>query len=63
MAKFRLPEGSRTKVIACIVGDGSDRVVLRFNKKGEVKCADQYVDAIKLLCPNLELLVEQAETE
>lgn len=61
MAKFRLPEGAATKAIA-VKSDG-DRIVLRFNKKREAKCADKNVDAIKRLCPNLELLVEQAETE
>lgn len=63
MAKFRLPKGAQTKVIALIVGDGQERVVLRFNKKGEAKCADKYAQGVKALCPNLELLVEQAETE
>jgi hypothetical protein len=61
MAKFRLPEGVATKVVA--VKSGGNRIVLRFNKKGEAKCADEHVEAIKLLCPNLELLAEQVETE
>ena len=61
MAKFRLPDGAATKVIS--VKDGDDRIVLRFNKKREAKCAEKNVDAVKRLCPNLELLVEQAETE
>lgn len=63
MAKFRLPKGAQTKTLSLIVGDGQDRVVLRFNKKGEAKCADKYAQDVKILCPNLELLEEQAETE
>jgi len=56
MAKFRLPEGARTKAMSFRHGEG--RIVLRFNKKGEAKCADKYADAIVRLCPNLELIEE-----
>ena len=61
MAKFRLPDGVQTKRL--VFREGDDRVILRFNKKGEAKCADKHIDAVKRLYPNLELLVEQAETE
>jgi len=61
MAKFRLAEGARTKQL--ILRDGDERVVLRFNKKGEAKCAEKYIGLVKSRCPNLELLAEQVETE
>lgn len=58
MAKFRLPEGARTKWLTVVLDDQA--VLLRFNKKGEAKCADKHVQEIKVLCPNLEL-VEESE--
>lgn len=61
MAKFRLPSGVGTKVLAFRTDGG--RVVLRFNKKGEAQCADKHTDAVKRLYPNLELLAEQVENE
>ncbi len=45
MAKFRLPSGVGTRVLAFRTEGG--RVVLRFNKKGEAQCADKYTDAVK----------------
>ena len=55
MAKFRLPSGAGTKRI--IIREAGEEVVLRFNKKGEAKCAEKHVDAITRHCPNLELII------
>jgi len=61
MAKFRLPEKAQTRLL--VLTEQDERVVLRFNKSGEAKCADKYIGLVQRQCPNLELLEEQAETE
>jgi len=57
MAKFRLPSGSVTREI--IFRRDDEVLTLRFNKKGEARCADKYVNFVKAQAPILELIQEE----